>query len=87
MKITQRSYKFFVAELKPFKGSNIEAKFINNCYVVLSYGWYPIFVHKDGQWYRNIDGYSNTTKRQMNKCNISTNRIVTTEDLKKLYNN
>jgi len=49
----------------PFKGSNTEGKYVNDVYVVYSYGWYPIFVWADGQWYESSKSYSSSTGKQM----------------------
>lgn len=51
----------------PFKGNNTHAEYKNGAYVVFSYGWYPVFVYKDGQWFENEDGYSMSTKKQMSQ--------------------
>lgn len=52
----------------PFKGSNTHSKYYDNgSYVVFSYDWYPIYLHKDGQWFENEDGYSMSTKKQMSQ--------------------
>jgi hypothetical protein len=52
----------------PFKGSNTHSKYYDNgSYVVFSYDWYPIYLHKDGQWLENEDGYSMSTKKQMSQ--------------------
>ena len=51
----------------PFKGSNTHAEYRNGAYVVFSYGWYPVFVYKDGQWFENEQGYSMSTKKQMSQ--------------------
>ena len=51
----------------PFKGSNTHAEYRNGAYVVFSYGWYPVFVYKDGQWFENEEGYSMSTKKQMSQ--------------------
>lgn len=48
----------------PFKASNTDGEYIGNTYVVSSYGWYPIFVYKDGQWFENKDKYSVSTSKQ-----------------------
>lgn len=85
MKIIQKEFSNYCNNFISFEGSNIESKLINNCYVVLSYGYYPIFVFKDGIWYKNNNGYSNTTKRQMLKCNISNFKLKSIKELKDLY--
>tara|TARA_Y100000589_G_scaffold296313_1_gene303371 strand:- start:1082 stop:1609 length:528 start_codon:yes stop_codon:yes gene_type:complete len=51
----------------PFKGNNTHAEYRNGVYVVFSYGWYPVFVYKDGQWFENEEGYSMSTKKQMSQ--------------------
>lgn len=85
MKITQKEFADYCRNLNVFKGNNVESKLIKGCYVVLSYGYYPIFVFKDDIWYKNNNGYSNTTKKQMSKCNISNFELKSTEELKQLY--
>jgi hypothetical protein len=54
----------------PFKGSNLEGFWGVNrkndwYYVVKSYGWFPIFLFIDNQWYGTIDTYSSTTGKHM----------------------
>ena len=51
----------------PFKGSNTHADYQNGTYVVYSYGWYPLFVNKDGQWFENENRYSVSTAKQMSQ--------------------
>ena len=58
----------------PFKGSNLSAYWKDDSkgvpvYVVLSYGWYPIFVYKKGIWYQIVDSYSSSTGRQISNSN------------------
>ena len=54
----------------PFKGSNIEGFWNENnkgewYYVVQSWGWYPVFLFKNDQWYSVNDTYSSSTSKQM----------------------
>ena len=54
----------------PFKGSNLEGEWSTDnynvpYYVVKSYGWYPIFLFKDNQWYEVTDTYSSSTSKQI----------------------
>jgi hypothetical protein len=49
----------------PFTGSNTSGEWYRNSYVVKSYGWYPIFVYNEGQWYENAKRYSRSTGKQM----------------------
>jgi len=53
---------------QPFKGNNLEAKNLENGdYVVLSYGYYPIWYwnKKENKWYQNKDKFSQTTARHI----------------------
>lgn len=64
----------FVRNKIPFKGSNLHADWEkdNNGvkqYIVYSYGWYPIYIFKDNQWYAIADRYSSSTGRQMSNAN------------------
>jgi hypothetical protein len=59
----------------PFKASNIEGfweKDPNRVdqFVITSYGWYPIFIYKDGKWYKTSNTYSKSTSKQMSQTNI-----------------
>ena len=52
----------------PFKGSNIEGFWDENnkgewYYVVQSWGWYPVFLFKNDQWYSVNDTYSSSTSK------------------------
>ena len=54
----------------PFKGSNLEGYWKKDrdggkYYIVKSYGWYPVYIYKEGKWYENFDRYSNSTSKQM----------------------
>jgi hypothetical protein len=49
----------------PFKGSNVSANYVGDVYVVYSYGWFPIFVWVDDQWYGSSITYSSSTGKQM----------------------
>jgi hypothetical protein len=54
----------------PFQGSNLEGRWTKDrngvkYYVVKSYGWYPVYIYKEGKWYENFDRYSNSTSKQM----------------------
>lgn len=56
----------------PFQGSNLEGRWTKDrngvkYYVVKSYGWYPLYIYKEGKWYENFDRYSNSTSKQMYK--------------------
>jgi hypothetical protein len=67
------AYEYATAKM-PFKGSNLEGQWeVNNnndwYYVVKSYGWYPIFLFINNQWYRTLDTYSSSTRKQMSQVN------------------
>ena len=56
----------------PFKGSNVEGFWDENnkgewYYVVQSWGWYPVFLFKNDQWYTVDDTYSSSTSKQMSQ--------------------
>jgi len=56
----------------PFEGSNLRGYWTKDrngvkYYVVKSYGWYPVYIYKEGKWYENFDRYSNSTSKQMYK--------------------
>jgi len=68
-----RAYEYSSAKI-PFKGSNLEGYWdVNNVnnwyYVVKSYGWYPIFLFIDNQWYQVSETYSSTTGKHMSHSN------------------
>ena len=66
MKVANKNCKTFVENMQEFKGNNLEGKFNSNGnYVVLSYGWYPVFINKGNKWFEVVDKYSSSTARQM----------------------
>jgi len=67
-KTSNRESTNFVTSRTEFKANNLSGEYINNIYVVKSYGYYPIFIYKDGQWYENKDRYSKSTAKQMTQC-------------------
>jgi len=65
------AYEYANAKM-PFKGSNIEGKWDVNknndwYYVIISWGWYPVFLYINDMWYRNLDTYSSSTRKQMSQ--------------------
>jgi len=57
----------------PFKGSNLSGFWLTESkgkkmYIVLSYGWYPIYIFKEGIWYEVVSRYSSSTGRQMSNA-------------------
>ena len=73
-KVTNNTaYEYATAKM-PFKGTNLEGQWeVNNnndwYYVIKSYGWYPIFLFINNQWYRTLDTYSSSTRKQMGQVN------------------
>jgi hypothetical protein len=53
----------------PFQASNLRGFWTSGggkkYYVVESWGWYPVFIYRDGIWYEISDRYSSSTGRQM----------------------
>ena len=39
-------------------------------YIITSFGWYPIYIFKKGQWYRINDTYSSSTGRHVSNTQI-----------------
>jgi hypothetical protein len=59
----------------PFKGSNLEGFWEKDLdgvdqYIITSYGWYPIYIFKKGQWYKINDTYSSSTGRHVSNTQI-----------------
>jgi hypothetical protein len=59
----------------PFKGSNLEGFWEKDLdgvdqYIITSYGWYPIYIFKKGQWYKINDTYSSSTGRHVSNAQI-----------------
>lgn len=64
---------YTIAQL-PFKGSNLQGFWTKDpkgvpYYVVQSYGWYPIYIFKNGIWYETVDVYSSSTSKQISRAN------------------
>ena len=81
-KISTANYtaKDLVKAKIPFKGSNTSGEWIGNVYVVSSYGWYPIFVYKEGRWYENTNRYSRSTGKQMGQLRPTPDTIKLSKD-------
>ena len=96
-----KAWMYTISQM-PFKGSNLSSYWKDDSkgvpvYVVLSYGWYPIFVYKKGIWYQIVDSYSSSTGRQIsnsspnhwkayNKNVESDVYFMNKEELRKLIN-
>ena len=62
--------KIYTKAQLPFEGSNLRGYWRTTIdgkiYIVESYGWYPVYIFKDGKWYETSDRYSSSTGKQMN---------------------
>ena len=67
-KTSNRDSTNFVSSRTEFQANNLSGEYINNKYVVKSYGYYPIFIFSGGQWYENKNRYSQSTAVQMTQC-------------------
>jgi len=68
---------------QPFKGNNLESKTLENGdYVVLSYGYYPIWYwnKKENKWYQNKEKFSQTTARHITASRPTYNAQVVTRN-------
>ena len=69
-RIANRDAREYSENMIPFMANNLEGKTLSNGdYVVLSYGYYPIWYYckSDNQWYGNSTKYSVTTSKQMSQ--------------------
>jgi hypothetical protein len=69
-KISNTESRSYTENMLPFKAANLEAKTLDNGdYVVLSYGYYPIWFYSKAtnKWYGNKDKYSQTTAKQISQ--------------------
>jgi len=71
-KVTNNTAYDYATAKMPFKASNIEGQWNVNSnndwyYVIESFGWYPVFLFINNQWYRTLDTYSPSTRKQMSK--------------------
>jgi len=69
------SMKQYAKSKIPFKGSNVEGYWEtdprgNHQYVITSFGWYPIYLFKDGKWYKTSEHYSSSTGRHISNTEL-----------------
>lgn len=76
MKTSNRESHRFTTKRIPFKANNLSAENINGNYVVKSYGYYPIFIYSNGQWYENESRYSMTTAKQMTQTSYGIRHLA-----------
>lgn len=64
-RIANKNASSCVRRRQEFKGSNLFGTYLDDRYVVYSYGeHWPLFVHINGAWFENQDKYSRTTPKQ-----------------------
>ena len=66
-----------------FQGSNLEGKTLSNGdYVVLSYGWYPLWFYsrRNSTWYGNSTKYSASTSKQASQSRPTYDAIMLPKD-------
>jgi hypothetical protein len=73
-KVANNSAYEYASGRIPFKGSNVEGRWDVNrngdwYYVIISWGWYPVFLFINNKWYRTLDTYSPSTRKQMSQVN------------------
>lgn len=83
---SNKDSRSLVQSRTPFNANNLSGEFVGDVYVVKSYGYYPIFVYKNGKWYENQDKYSKTTSKQMSQSRPTGDvEKVSTDELKAMY--
>jgi len=73
-KISNGESSSYTENMLPFKANNLEGKTLDNGdYVVLSYGYYPIWFYSaaTSKWYGNKDKYSQSTAKQISQSRPS----------------
>ena len=82
MRTTNQECREYVQECKSFKANNLEGMRGEKAYVVVSYGWYILFVYDfaTGIWYENIDRYSVSTSRQKSQAHPLADTVKLTWD-------
>ena len=62
--VTNKDARAYVQQRKPFQGNNTSGTYIEDSYVVYSYGThFPLFVYDDGRWFAISDRYSRATSK------------------------
>jgi hypothetical protein len=73
-KISNSESRSYTENMLPFRANNLEGKTLDNGdYVVLSYGYYPIWFYSAAthKWYGNKDKYSQSTAKQISQSRPS----------------
>lgn len=86
VRTSNKESRELVRDREEFKANNLSGEKVGDVYVVKSYGYYPIFVYKDGKWYENQDKYSKSTAKQMGQARPTGDvEKVSTDELKAMY--
>lgn len=65
MKTSNQKCRQYVETLIPFQGHNLSGhKISDTCYMVQSYGWWPLWACINGKWYGHDERYSASTSKQ-----------------------
>lgn len=84
--VSNSSARSMVANKSPFRASNLSGRNFGNVYVVESYGYYPLFVYKNGVWYENANKFSASTSKQMSQSRPNAETILSsTKELEGMY--
>ena len=81
-RIANQNARKYTENMLDFTGNNLEGKTLaNGNYVVLSYGWYPLWYYnkRDGLWYMNKDKYSVYTSKQTSQSRPTYNAVSLTK--------
>lgn len=79
MRTTNNKCDQYVNDRIDFTASNLSGVNVgDDLYVVYSYGWYVLYLYdkRTGQWFENIDRYSNSTSRQKSLSRPNVDNIV-----------
>ena len=86
VRVSNQKSSGYVESRTPFRANNLDGvKLDNGVYVVLSYGYYPLWLYKGGKWYGNSEKYSVSTSKQQTQSRPSVGEIkmITTDALYK----
>ena len=64
-RVANKNASSYVRQRREFKGSNLFGTYLDDRYVVYSYGeHWPLFIYADGVWFENQGKHSRTTSKQ-----------------------
>ena len=82
-RISNSESRTYTENMIPFKANNLEGKTLSNGdYVVLSYGYYPIwwYCKSEGKWYGNSTKYSVSTSKHISQSRPSYDATMLSRD-------